>query len=174
MNPLDTATVEPKERRMPPDDEHDESRELAPAPPRTREGGGLFRQYKPEQGKGTRVGTILGATALVAWGAMFLYGRLQVFEGDEAWRLLITTGIPIVFGAGAFAFAWWVTFVARTSSDFLIATEGEMKKVSWSSRREIIGSTKVVILFTFLFAVYMFLVDVVFQFLFSAIGVLKQ
>lgn len=161
---------------MPPDDEQDEREErepIGPAPPRSREGGGLFRQYKPEQGKGTRIGTILAATALIAWGAVFLYRRLEVFQGDEAWKLLITTGIPIAFGAVVFAFAWWVTFVSRKSSDFLIATEGEMKKVSWSSRREIIGSTKVVILFTILFAVYMFGVDVIFQVLFQSIGVLK-
>ena len=37
--------------------------------------------------------------------------------------------------------------------DFLIATDSEMKKVNWTSRKELIGSTKVVILFMFLIAV---------------------
>ena len=55
----------------------------------------------------------------------------------------------------------------------MIATEGEMKKVSWSTKREIIGSTKVVILFTFLMAGLLFLVDSAFQLLFSSIGVLQ-
>ena len=73
-----------------------------------------------------------------------------------------------------FAVLWWVTYTSRKSGDFMIATEGEMKKVSWSTRREIIGSTKVVILFTILFAVYLFVVDVVCVFLFSSIGVLKK
>jgi preprotein translocase subunit SecE len=63
--------------------------------------------------------------------------------------------------------------VNRKSSDFMIATEGEMKKVSWSSRREVIGSTKVVILFTIALACFLFVVDLAFQTLFSAIGVLK-
>src|SRR3712207_7866772 len=36
--------------------------------------------------------------------------------------------------------------------DFLIATDSEMKKVNWTSRRELIGSTKVVIVFMFLIA----------------------
>ncbi len=167
---------------MPPNDENydDEQEQSLPPPPpvRTRngggDGGGWFRQYKPEQGKATRMGTIFGAGALIAWGALFLYDRLQVYEGDEAWRLLITTGIPIVFAAVMFAVVWWVAFVSRKSSDFMIATEGEMKKVSWSSRKEIVGSTKVVILFTILFAVFMFAVDVVFQNVFSWIGVLKK
>jgi len=55
----------------------------------------------------------------------------------------------------------------------MIATEGEMKKVSWSTRRELIGSTKVVIMFTIFLAVLLFFVDLGFQELFSRIGVLK-
>ncbi|MBI1827694.1 MAG: preprotein translocase subunit SecE [Planctomycetes bacterium] len=55
----------------------------------------------------------------------------------------------------------------------MIATEGEMKKVNWSSRREVVGSTKVVILFSMAMALYLFVVDIVFQTLFQAIGVLK-
>ncbi|MEK7731025.1 MAG: preprotein translocase subunit SecE, partial [Planctomycetota bacterium] len=61
-----------------------------------------------------------------------------------------------------------------TSSDFMIATEGEMKKVSWSSKREIIGSTKVVILFTLLMSLFLFIVDIVFMELFGGMGVLKR
>ena len=135
---------------------------------------GFFQQYKPEQGKATLMGTLFCAGALIAWGAVFLYDELQVYEGDEAWRLLITTGLPIVFAVACFAVVWWIAFVSRTSSDFMIATEGEMKKVSWSSRREIIGSTKVVILFTVLMSVFLFVVDIAFQAFFSGIGVLKQ
>jgi preprotein translocase SecE subunit len=173
MNPDNTATVERKERRMPPD-EHEERNQSPTPAARPREGGGWFRQYKPEQGKATRMGTIFGGGAVIAWGAIFLYERLDVYSGDEGWRLLITTGIPILFAVAMFAVLWWTTFVSRTNSDFMIATEGEMKKVNWSTRREIIGSTKVVILFTILFAVFLFVVDLVFQFLFSAIGVLKK
>ena len=133
----------------------------------------LFRQYKPEQGKTTRTGTFIGAGAIIAWGAKFLYDRLQLFEGDEAWRLLITTGIPILFAVGLGAVAWWFLFSHRATSDFLIATEGEMKKVSWSSRNEVIGSTKVVIMFTVLLALLLFVVDLFFQFFFSGLGVLR-
>ncbi|MCH7993750.1 MAG: preprotein translocase subunit SecE [Planctomycetes bacterium] len=55
----------------------------------------------------------------------------------------------------------------------MIATEGEMKKVSWSSKEEVIGSTKVVIMFTFMLALFLFVVDMVFQQVFKWIGVLK-
>jgi len=135
---------------------------------------GFFQQYKAEQGKSIRWGTLACAGALIAWGAVFLYDQLQVYEGDEAWRLLITTGLPIAFGVAVFGAAWWISFVCRSSSDFMIATDGEMKKVSWSSRREIIGSTKVVILFTLLMAVFLFVIDLAFQGIFSGLGILKR
>ena len=40
---------------------------------------------------------------------------------------------------------YWVVGVNRKANDFFIATEGEMKKVNWSTRAEVIRSTKVVI-----------------------------
>ena len=43
--------------------------------------------------------------------------------------------------------------------DFLIATEGEMKKVNWSTRREIRGSTIVVIGLTFVIALIISFLD---------------
>ena len=43
--------------------------------------------------------------------------------------------------------------------DFLIATDSEMKKVNWTSRKELIGSTQVVIMFMFLIALFLFAVD---------------
>lgn len=135
---------------------------------------GFLTQYKPDQGKVTRRSTFLGCGLLIVWGAWFLYDQLRIYEGDELWRMLITQGIPILFVVVLGTLAWRVSFVGRKSSDFMIATEGEMKKVSWSSKREVIGSTKVVIVFTLLLAVLLFSVDTVFQSLFLWIGVLKK
>ncbi|MEK7756461.1 MAG: hypothetical protein AAB385_04540, partial [Planctomycetota bacterium] len=125
------ATGTTLERRGPREDDEGSSH----GPPPGGDGGyraeppasgtrGFFQQYKREQGKSIRWGTLACAGALVAWGAVFLYDQLQVYEGDEAWRLLITTGIPIVCAVAFFALVWWVAFVRRTSSDFMIATEG--------------------------------------------------
>jgi len=54
--------------------------------------------------------------------------------------------------------------------DFLIATDSEMKKVNWTSRKELIGSTKVVVVFMFLIATLLFAIDQVFHLLFWAGG----
>ncbi|HED53507.1 MAG TPA: preprotein translocase subunit SecE [Phycisphaerales bacterium] len=59
------------------------------------------------------------------------------------------------------------------SVDFLIATDGEMKKVNWSTRKEIQGSTAVVVIASFLLAIMIFFVDLGFQQIFRAVGVLQ-
>lgn len=164
-----TVVSEKPSHRQPSDGEQT-PRSVAQPPRRT---GGFFNPYKAEQGRATRTGTFIGVAVLVGWGGYFLYEQLQVFEGDELWRLMVTIGIPILVGVLVGAVAWWVSYAARKPGDFMIATEGEMKKVSWSSKREVIGSTKVVILFTLFLALVLFVVDIAFQNLFRAIGVLK-
>lgn len=137
-------------------------------------GPGRFSQYKPEQGKWTRWGTFVGACAIIVWGSFFIKGRLASYEGGtQGWHLLITPGIPIAFAVVLGAVAWWISFAHPGAGDFFIATEGEMKKVNWSTRRELIGSTKVVILFTVLLALFLFIADAIFFGFFSWIGVLK-
>lgn len=136
-------------------------------------GGGFFGQYKPEQGIWTRRGTFIGAGVIVAWGAKFVFDQLTVYEGDEAWTVLITHGIPILFAVVLGTIAWRLSFSQRKAGDFMIATEGEMKKVNWSTKKEIVGSTVVVIVFTAFLAVLLFVVDLLFQFIFRSINVLK-
>lgn len=175
MNEADSTTVVSDEYRS--SVEVGAGRRQPPPPRKTMRGGasgGFFHQYKPEQGKATRTGTVAAAGALIAWGAYFIWDRLQVYEGDEWWRLLITTGIPLAFAVVLGALVWRYSFAHPKTGDFMIATEGEMKKVNWSSRKEIIGSTKVVILFTLLMAIYLFAVDLGFQKFFHFIGILRR
>lgn len=61
-----------------------------------------------------------------------------------------------------------------SSSEFLIATDGEMKKVNWSTRREVLGSTWVVIAASVLIAGVLYCVDYAFQTFFHAIDVLQR
>ena len=57
--------------------------------------------------------------------------------------------------------------------DFMVATEGEMKKVNWSTRREIVGSTWVVIALTIAIALLCMFCDGFFAFIFQQMGVLE-
>lgn len=135
--------------------------------------GGPFKRYKPEQGKMTRMGTIFGLGAFAAWGGYFLNQVIGPGEPGSLKAMLLSMGVPIVIFLAVVVVSWWVVFAKRSSGDFLIATEGEMKKVSWSTTAEVIGSTKVVIVFTLLMALLLFGVDIVWQFLMRTIGLLK-
>jgi preprotein translocase subunit SecE len=84
---------------------------------------------------------------------------------------LIQFGVPAALLAALAVFLFWMVN-RRKSADFLIATEGEMKKVSWSSRKEIVGSTKVVIVATFILAGLLYAVDAAFALLFQTMGVM--
>lgn len=60
------------------------------------------------------------------------------------------------------------------SAEFLIAADIEGRKVNWSTRKEVIGSTWVVIGAMFLIAGTLFIIDLLFQTVFSAIDVLQR
>ena len=70
-------------------------------------------------------------------------------------------------------FGYWALALNHRICDFLIATEGEMKKVNWSTRKDIIGSTKVVVFVVIFMSVLLFVVDMFFMSFFSAIGILR-
>jgi len=60
----------------------------------------------------------------------------------------------------------------RKTVEFFIATEGEMKKVNWSTRKEIVGSTWVVIIVAAAITGILFVVDMFFSEVFKMAGVL--
>ena len=129
---------------------------------------GFFEIYKRGQGKNTRVVTFLAVMVLGIWGAYMLSQKLGSYPSTRA--PMVRYGVPTVLLLGLAVLAFWIVNRPRTA-DFMIATESEMKKVSWSSRREIAGSTKVVILTTVILAGLLFGVDLIFAFLFRSIGV---
>jgi preprotein translocase subunit SecE len=123
--------------------------------------------YKQNQGKYTRMITAAAVMVLGAWGCYALEGWLRNFTASP----YITFGIPLAVLVALGAMMVWVVNRPR-SADFLIATEGEMKKVSWSSRKEVIGSTKVVIVTTFILAAILFMVDLIFATLFRVLNIM--
>ena len=52
---------------------------------------------------------------------------------------------------------WWLT-----TRDFFRDTNAEMKKVTWPNRKEVVGTTVVVIVATVVFAVYLWGCDLIF------------
>jgi preprotein translocase subunit SecE len=155
------------------DDSFEERKSYTPAPVIDRaEGGGFFDIYKPGQGYYTRIWTGVSFGVMVCWLAFFLYEKLEVVgQGSTAKYIQVGAFVASFIGLGLLGY--WALALNRRVCDFLIATEGEMKKVNWTSRKEIIGSTKVVIFVMVSLAVLLFVVDFFFMSFFNSIGILK-
>jgi preprotein translocase SecE subunit len=136
--------------------------------------GGFFTIYKRGQGYWTRMGTAIGAALIAFLFAEFVYGRLKVAVTVYKWPLntWAMVGIAAAVFAGIMLFAWRM-MNKPGNADFLIATDSEMKKVNWTTRKELIGSTKVVIFFMVLIAALLFALDVLFGYFFHIIKVLE-
>lgn len=171
---MDVATGAGAEDREPEQRPGDVPRAAGYAEKATAKRGGFFEVYKPGQGYYTRLGSGVFFGVLVLWGAQFAFEQMAMFQTDEKpWTLYLRYGVPVALLVVFGLLLYWILCVNRRAVDFFIATEGEMKKVSWSSRREVIGSTKVVIATVIILGTALFVVDLVFMMFFNWIGVLK-
>ncbi len=143
--------------------------------------------FKPNQGVRVRYCTAIGVIVLVACGIYTLWNRgtlntgpawvvkpfgTALAEATNPWMVTIpfidervvfmfwiTLTVPLVLFIAAAWFAWrlinWPTF-----ADFLIATEAEMNKVSWTSRKRLYQDTVVVLVTVVLFTLFLFVIDI--------------
>ncbi len=155
--------------------------------PEAAERTGFFHIYKHGQGYWTRVGTAIGAGLITLLTLQFLYTQLNVWltpmftppnptdvQNLHAMRMAQMTTLSVCAAVllGMFLLVFYI-LNKPYYADFLIATDSEMKKVNWTSRAELMGSTKVVILFMFVIAALLFVFDLFFGYLFYFMDVLK-
>jgi preprotein translocase SecE subunit len=140
--------------------------------------------YKKTQGQKVRRGTILGLLVLAGCGVWTLMNSRVL--GTHAWDLVIPfTGgrsmtllpnlrfsVPLLL---AFACFWLAYRVVNypAFADFLIATEAELNKVSWTTRRRLIQDTIVVLVTVVLLTVFLFVVDQIWAWILTKIGVIQ-
>jgi preprotein translocase subunit SecE len=127
-----------------------------------------FNIYKRGQGKYTRLWSGLGAGFVAGLGCLQLYQKLEAASWGLSTRttMWIATMVP----AGLFVILSLVIFwlVNKPAvADFMVAAEGEMKKVSWSSRQEIFVSTFVVIVVVIIMALLLGATDITFSAFFN-------
>jgi preprotein translocase subunit SecE len=127
-----------------------------------------FGIYKRGQGKYTRLSSAFAFAIVVALGCFQLYNWLQGadFGLDKKAALWVVTMVP----AGLFVALSLLTFwlVNKPSiADFMVAAEGELKKVSWTSRREIAVLTFIVIMVVILLAILLYVTDLSFRVFFD-------
>ena len=155
------------------------------------ERGGWFTTtpYKRTQGQLIRRLTILGFLVIIGSAVYSLshHGHLRRFAapGTQDW-VMRTPGLPDVtllpdlqFTVPLILIAGGIWLALRAVNyppfaDFLIATEAEMNKVAWPTKRNLIKDTIVVLIMVALLAIFLFLVDVFWGWLLSRelIGIL--
>ncbi len=118
----------------------------------------IFTIYKRGQGKYTRLCSAFAAAIIVGLGCLKLYQRLQATDLGLWIETMIPAGLFVVL---ALVISWLMN--KPSVGDFLIAAEGEMKKVSWSSRQEIAVSTFIVIVVVVLMAMLLGATDITFN-----------
>jgi preprotein translocase subunit SecE len=121
----------------------------------------IFDIYKRSQGKYTRLSSAFGAAIIAALGCLQLYKKLESTDLG----LWIETMVPVGLFAGLAVLIFYLVN-KPTTADFFISAEGEMKKVSWSSRKEITVSTIVVIVVVVIMAGLLGFTDLFFKMFF--------
>jgi preprotein translocase subunit SecE len=129
----------------------------------------VFSIYKRGQGKYTRLCSAFAAAIIAASGCWQLFNKL---DASSLWglspktALWVATMVPSgLFVVLAILIFWLVN--KPSVADFLISAEGEMKKVSWSSRKEIAVSTSIVIIVVVIMSALLGATDIGFRTLFS-------
>jgi len=129
-----------------------------------------FDIYKRGQGKYTRLCSGFGAAIIAGLGCFQLYNKLQAAEFglSQKTTLWVASMVPVGLFVALCVLIFWLVN-KQSVADFMIAAEGEMKKVSWSSRKEIAVSTFVVIAVVILMAVLFGVADLSFKLFFSEV-----
>jgi preprotein translocase SecE subunit len=143
---------------------------------------GYFTIYKKGQGYWTRMGTVAAAALIGLLTGNFIYTELEGrLSGQNITKFLTSIHLQqpragylvVAIFAALYSIIAFHYMNKPGSVDFLIATDSEMKKVNWTTRKELMGSTKVVIGFMFVMATVLFLYDIFFQLVFYLLGVLR-
>ena len=127
----------------------------------------LVEKYKWGQAKNTRLYSALACIVIAAAGCFSLYKKLNVsLDITRQTGLWVSVVVPLGLFAGI-AFLIYGLVNLPSLADFLISAEGELKKVSFSTRREIAISTFVVIIVVIFMAAMLGVTDLCFNLFFS-------
>ncbi len=125
------------------------------------------------QGYWTRVMSVVGFGSVAVLGAIWIWRMLDTVSVGFP-SIYLSSSVSLLFLAVIGATLWWFVGQNARSVDFLVATEGEMKKVNWSTKQELVGSTVVVIAVVIIISLFCWLFDFIFSTLFVWMKVLDM
>ena len=113
-----------------------------------------------------------GSTRGSGSGLIVAAGACRVYEASNEYSPLWRFGLPPAF---AVVLGWIIFRIVHFPpfAEFLIATEAEMNKVSWTNKDDLIRATTVVLMTVVLMAVFLFVVDRLWTLILQMIGVLQ-
>jgi preprotein translocase SecE subunit len=150
-------------------------------------------QYKPSQGRMVRRGTMAAVIILFACGIFTLLAHHTLETGEPTWTIKVPFlesndgaieyhltllrdvrfTVPLLLAAAGL----WIAFRVvnyPTFADFLIATEAEMNKVSWTTRKRLWQDTVVVLTTLVLMTIFLMVVDLFWGWMLNRVGVLQM
>ena len=119
-----------------------------------------------------RLMSAIGLGLLVMMGVVWLWDQLSGVQIGDVEPVYIQGGIAVITVAICGLIGYHLIGRKPKLVEFMIATEGEMRKVNWSTRREVVGSTILVILLTLFIALFCQIADLGFSAFFQWAGVL--
>jgi len=141
--------------------------------------------YKKTQGRRIRQYTIGGLLLVGLSGVWSMMSHNTIGTGDLTYtmpfglnKLTVLSNkqyaVPMLLAAAVIWLAWRAVNIP-TFADFLIATEAEINKVSWSSRKRLIQDTIVVLVTTVLLTGFLLVIDLFWGWLLAdVVGVLPK
>jgi preprotein translocase SecE subunit len=145
-----------------------------------------LKPYKKGQGLRCRRGTMIGVLAIIGAG-LWVYAWSRSLTISTQWQLdipfdpqhyLVLMYAPMLTASVLIAilgmwFAYRLVNYPRFA-DFLIATDAELNKVSWSTRKRLFQDTIVVLTTVILMAVFLLLMDLLWTLVLKGIGVIHS
>ena len=128
--------------------------------------------YKQGQGYWVRLMSAIGFGLLVMMGVVWLWDQLSGVQIGDVEPVYTQGGIAVITVAICGLIGYHLIGRRPKLVEFMIATEGEMRKVNWSTKREVVGSTILVILLTLFIALFCQVADLGFSAFFQWAGVL--
>jgi len=129
--------------------------------------------YKQGQGYWVRLMSAIGYGLIIMMGAVWLWDQLQGIQVGEIESVYVQGAVAILVVAFFGLIGYYLIGRKPKIVEFMISTEGEMRKVNWSTRREIVGSTILVILLTLFIALFCQIADLGFSAFFQWADVLQ-
>lgn len=129
--------------------------------------------YKSGQGYWTRIMSVVGFGLIVILGAVWLFEMIDSRGSGDITTRYVAFAVALLMALVGAVLIFYYCGVNQRSVDFFVATEGEMKKVNWSTRREIVGSTALVLIISTSLALLCWVLDTVWAIGMRSIGVLE-